>query len=698
MKRLFVSAALLPLAYAASASAETKITTATTTPVQTATVANGARDDLTVEATGSIKPTTSGAAVTLNSSNAVKSSGTVGFDTGVNNSTALLVLGGNTGSVSNSGVLLSTEDYTPTDTDNDGDLDGLFAQGSNRVGLRVTGPGAFTGDIRNEAAGSISIEGNDSAGILMDTRLNGSLINGGAVSVIGDRSVGISATDISVNADINGTVQVRGEASNGVVLGDVGGAVRMQGVISVTGYRDTTRFIDSVRAKLDADDLKQGGAGLKVVGNVAGGVILDTRPADNDANDTDEDDDGVADASEGNASINVVGAAPAIAIGAADRATTIGLVGAGDKAYGLVIKGEAVGSGLQDGVASTGVRIGEAGGGVTTIVNGINILGGRVSATSYGADVTAQGGAATGLLINQNGVVPALRNSGTIEAILANGSQDARAVVDLSGSLSLVENTGVIRALSTPRTGSTNAGQAIALDLRANVSGATVRQTKATSTSTPAILGDVLFGSGADRLEIQGGTLTGAMGFGTGADTLVIDAGGVVTGRLTDTDGRLDVSVGGRPPGGDQHRGDPDFLAVPGRQKRAGGHGRRGDRRRDAGQRLGRDDRRLGRAVRPEPRLAAAGGQVLRDHPLERAHRAGRHGHPGRRAVPLHRVPAQRRQRGLCGHPPEDRHRAWSQSVGRRSLRRGVRQPRQERLDRERDPLAEDKRGLPRGL
>jgi hypothetical protein len=50
MNRLFVSAALLPLVWAAAAHAETKITTAVTAPVKTSTAtAAGTSDDLTVD-------------------------------------------------------------------------------------------------------------------------------------------------------------------------------------------------------------------------------------------------------------------------------------------------------------------------------------------------------------------------------------------------------------------------------------------------------------------------------------------------------------------------------------------------------------------------------------------------------------------------------------------------------------------------
>jgi len=140
MNRLFVSAALLPLVWAAAAQAETKIATAVTVPVKTSTAtAAGAPDDLTVDTTGSVKPTVPGAAVTLDSNNKVSNLGVIAL-TGVSDAIGVLVLGGRTGSVSNGAAISILEDYTPTDADSDGDLDGPFAQGSNRFGIRVTGP------------------------------------------------------------------------------------------------------------------------------------------------------------------------------------------------------------------------------------------------------------------------------------------------------------------------------------------------------------------------------------------------------------------------------------------------------------------------------------------------------------------------------------------------------------------------------
>lgn len=540
MKRLFVSAAALPLLYAATAHAETKISTTTTAPIATATASGGAADDVTIESAGSIALSDPGAAVTLNSNNSVANAGKIAFNN-VSGARGVAALGGFAGSIANTGSISLLEDYDATDTDGDGDIDGPFAQGSDRVGILVSGAAPFVGSIAN--SGAIAVEGNDSAGIRVDGRLSGSLNSSGTVTVVGDRSVGIAASAVDGDVTVSGGVSAVGQDAVGLSLGDVVGGVKIQGGVTATGYGSTTRLADAARAKLDADDLLQGGAAVRIAGSVGRGVLLDAPPDETNPDSADDDNDGVPDASEGTAAVYAFGAAPALDIGAA-AATTLGRVGTGDYGYGLVIRGgEAAAYGVNDGVAATAVRIGQDGGGRTVIEGGIHVLGGKITALAYGADVAAQGGAATALLVNANAEVPSLRNSGVISATLSGGSQDARAIVDLSGGLALVENLGAISAVTTPKAGSTHIGQAIAIDLSANTSGAVVRQTLAASTSTPSIVGDVRFGSGADRLELLGGTLVGDMSFGAGRDTLVLDNGASATGAIIDSDGLLDVTV-----------------------------------------------------------------------------------------------------------------------------------------------------------
>lgn len=540
MKRLFVSAALLPLALASVARAETKITTAVTTPLSTSTANGGAPDDLTIDTAGSVKPTTAGAAVTLDSNNKVTNNGAISFND-VDNATGVLVKGGHTGSVTNAGTITVSEDVTIPDTDNDGFPDGPAAQGSNRFGIHVIGAGGLTGDIVNTTAGTISIKGNDSAGIAVETLLSGNLVNQGTVSVTGDRAIGISTQHVIGNVQVLGPVTVSGVGSQAVVLGDVDGRVQLQNAITSSGYKTTARLADAARALLGADDLQQGGSTVSITGNVGGGVLLD-RPPTLDPNNADVDGDGIPDTQESTAVITSFAAAPALDIGSV-HATTLGVVGTGENAYGLVIKGTVSGQGVNDGVGATAIRIGQAGGGTTTVTGGINNIGGAITAAAFGADVKANGGDATAVLINANGVVPAVVNAGTISATLTGGSQNAAAIVDKSGTLGLVDNIGTISASATPAANSTNVGQAIAIDARANTTGVLVRQTLATATSTPSITGDVLLGSGADRVQLSGGTLTGALSFGGGADSLQIDSGGTFTGALSEVGGGLSVNV-----------------------------------------------------------------------------------------------------------------------------------------------------------
>jgi hypothetical protein len=534
MKRLFVSAAVLPLLSAGLAHAETKISTATTSPVATATLAAGQPDDLTIEAAGSIKPQPAGVAVTLNSNNQVKNAGAIGFNN-LDNSTGILVLSGHTGGVTNTGTISLLEDYTAEDADKDGDLDGPLSKRTNLFGVHLTGPSAFTGTIANGAGGQITVEGNNSAGMLLESRLVGNLLNAGTVTVVGDASTGVGASSVSGDVRVTGAIAVQGENSVGLALGDVDGAVQVQSAVSATGFRNVQRVGDDARGKLDADDLKVGGPAVRISGNVGHGLLFDRPPADNDTANTDEDGDGVDDASEGSALISTLGSAPALEI-AADHDIAVGAVGTGDNAFGFVNKGKVIADGLNDGFAATTVRIGDATGGHVTIAGGINNLGGTIAANAYVAGATA-------VLLNPTAVVGTLRNSGVIDAAQNGGQADARGVVDLSGTLTLIENTALIRATVTPKAGQPAAGKAIAIDLSANTTGATVRQTKVNASSAPAIVGEVRLGSGDDRMEILGGSLTGALSFGAGADTLNLDGGAVVTGRVSDTDGRLTVNV-----------------------------------------------------------------------------------------------------------------------------------------------------------
>lgn len=566
--RLLLLAAASPLCLAAGvARAETAISTTVTTPIATATAASGARDDVRVTASGVVKPA-GGAAVTLNSNNNVTLEGAVTI-ADANGATGLAILGGNTGEAKVSGAISVDESTEAKDTDNDGDLDGPFATGSGRYGIRLTGAQPFQGSI-TRTAGAIVVEGNDSAGISLEAGLGGALRSAGSISVTGDRSYGVHATaPVAGDVLLTGPINVLGKDSVGVALDDnVGGRLVLGHSVTATGYRYATRPSDAATAKLDADDLLQGGPAVRIAGDVAGGVLIDAPPPDLNASDPDEDKDGVPDAQETTGTLSVFGAAPALLVGSASRAVRLGVAGTGVDAYGLVIKGVVQSAGVYDGVSSTGVQIGGLGGAVA-VDGGIRVTG-SVTAAAVKADATALrlgAGATAPALVNAGTLkaqataadavnvravrvdagasVASLNNTGAIVAAIAGTKGSATAVLDAAGSLRTITNTNQISATITPAAaGTAVAGQAIALDLRANTGGVTVRQQANSSTSvTPAIVGDVLFGLGAARLELTAGTLDGAVAFGLGADALVIDGGARMTGALTDAGGGLGVDI-----------------------------------------------------------------------------------------------------------------------------------------------------------
>ena len=542
MRKLLAATCLTPLSFAflpAFAGAETVISTAVTTPVLTST----GNDDVRISSTGSVKPA-NGVAVTIDSNDSVKNEGTIQI-TGANNSVGILANTGLTGNITNSGAITLDEAYTPTDTDSDGDLDGPFAQGTGRFGILVLSGGTFTGNITN--SGNITVEGNSSAGIAIDSTLAGNIsTTGGAINVIGDNSVGLRAAAVNGNVSLtNGTIAVKGANAVGVQLsGDISGALVIQNTVNTTGYRSIVAPADP--SKLDADDLLQGGSAVIVGGNVAGGIVFDTRPTDSSTTDTDEDDDGILDSQEGIASINSFGSAPAVQIGTASQAVTVGAAASSSAGHGLVVKGGINGSGVYKGISATGLSVG--GLGQTVNIAGGATISGTITAKAVEANATAVrigtgatvpeivvsgtvradgGGTASttaqAILIDTGATVSTIRNSGSIIANLGGTAGIATAIIDKSGGLNLVENSGSITATGTG---------AVAIDLSANSGGATVRQLAVASTlPAPAINGQIKFGSGNDILDIADGAVNGDVSFGGGSNSLLLSGDGRMTGN-----------------------------------------------------------------------------------------------------------------------------------------------------------------------
>lgn len=579
-RKLLATVAAAPLlALATASTAEVTITTATTTPVTTATAAASGPDNIRITSAGSLKPTAAGPAVTVNSNNTFTNEGTISTED-VSDSIGVLVLGGFSGGVTNTATISLTDTFTPTDTDGDGDVDGAFATGQNRYGIRVTGPGAFTGTIANNAGGAITVDGADSRGISIETTLAGQLVNGGAITMTGERVYGIRSTAaIGGGLTMTGTVSTQGRDAVGVAMdGDVGGQVRVQGSILTYGYRYLDRpFLATDRAKLDADDLYQSGSALRIAGNVGGGLLLDGPPADLIADDgkddttadSDEDNDGVADSAEGSAAITVYGGAPAVMIGSDTRSVTLGVTGQSSQLnWGIVNKGAITASGVYDGVATTGMQIGGSTGQATVITNGMNNAG-SIEASSFEANATGlrltagaqvstlTGGgsisafttsegavAARGLLIEQGASMTNLIVGGGITAGVSGEKGSATAIEDRSGTLRSIQNTGRIIAAITPTddaddkddadndaTNEVVTGRAIAIDVRAASGGVTILQQGVTDgdDGKDGIADPDADGDGVDDLDEPG--IVGDILFGAKDDSLFV-SNGTVNGAI----------------------------------------------------------------------------------------------------------------------------------------------------------------------
>ncbi|MEQ6332894.1 autotransporter domain-containing protein [Sphingobium sp. MK2] len=547
-------ASVLVAITAAQAMAETTIGTATTAAVKTSTVANGAPDDITISSAGSIT-LTSGTAVTIDSNNKVSNAGTITIND-ANDVTGILITPGTTGAITNSGTINLTEDYTATDSDSDGDIDGPFAKGTNKKGIWLQTGAPHIGDLTH--SGSITIEGNQSSGIRLDGALTGNLSTSGTISVTGDNGHGVLVNDVIGNVTLRGSTTAVG--ANGIgaaLLGDINGALKIQGSIVSTGYRTTTRPSDVT--KLDADDLLQGGSAVVIAGNVTGGIIFDVPPTLDDK-DTDIDDDGLTDSTEGSASVITYGSAAAVQIGAADSDTDIGAVVANASGYGLIVNGGIGGYGIYDGVAANGLVIGGLGGDVD-IAKGM-LVKGTVAAISYDSDATAlrlgsgakadivdisgtigatgsskENTSARGLVIDSGATVGSIKISGTVAASALDDEKGAAvAIIDSSGTLSSLSNTGRISALG----GLTNT----AIDLSANDSGVTVTQALASATaSTPQIVGDIRLGSGNDVMTISAGSITGNVSLGAGNDALTLSGSSSLTGNVAFGTGAVDLTL-----------------------------------------------------------------------------------------------------------------------------------------------------------
>jgi hypothetical protein len=382
-----LAVALAGVAAGPAKAEDVTISTATTTPLSTSDpVAGGAvaAGDITVASGGNITVTDGQTAITVDSSNDVTiASGGRLTSSDQDNVTGILIEGGNSGTITNGGQISLTETYVGEDDDDDGDLDGPLAESVNLHGIRLQSGPAFIGEITN--SGTISIEGNQSYGIRLDTLLDsdatfdGSLTNTGSINVVGDDSyavaiLGDASGGAAGDVHIAGVINVRGENSTGLLVdGQIDGALTINGTWTVTGYRAAVRPGED--DEFDADDMLQSGAAIHIRHNVAGGVTLQGIGSENDL---DDDDDGLEegddDETNDNATVSITmyGAAPGLLVEAEAGENLV--LGVNDAGYGLQVRGGIISNGVFDGITSTSMSLrGDSAAAMVTVNGGISV-------------------------------------------------------------------------------------------------------------------------------------------------------------------------------------------------------------------------------------------------------------------------------------------------------------------------------------
>jgi Autotransporter beta-domain len=670
-KLLVAAASLAPLILVAGiARAQVEISSATTTPVVTATASTPPPATLDISSSGSVGLTTNnGVAVTINSNTVVTNEGEIG-STDISPAIGVQLVGGNTGSFTSTGTILVTESYQAPTDNNNGLLTGVYAEGNHRTGLQVIGPGSYNGGIT--ITGAVTVHGNNSLGVDIEAPITGSFltqtvspttfnssttvtVTEGSINVLGNGSIGLY---IAPTGGVGGNMQINSITANGgqaagvftqgaLINGTVGGTINVSGTVSATGYRTTVRSTDpTLEATYTLQELQQSGSAVTIGGRVNGGVILSAPPLILSTTNPDLDANGVPDAQQTTGEITVDGSAPALVIGVGTQNAFLGVVGAGNgitvpgpngilsvggaNTYGLVIQGSVIGDGVFDPidtpnlggpilgiVTGTGLQIGTGSPTFTAVIAGGILNTGLIEGEAFQASATAihftEGGqtpqivndgsifatsvqVTTGvptqgfkpvnvyaILLDPGANLTSITNNSTIEANVTGtggaGATNVGAIVDRSGSLSTINNTGSIIAQAVQTElgqqmpiGPNNNGQTVAIDLSHGAGPQFLTQTlntnnpvsaaysqtttytvgqfvnfegqvyeALTTVSTaqdpvdfptlwrpvgalaPSIVGNIFFGSGGTTMTINAGTVSSAViNLGPGANTLTI--------------------------------------------------------------------------------------------------------------------------------------------------------------------------------
>jgi len=480
-------------------------------PVATATASNNTPGDITIDSGGSVT-LDSGTAVTINSSNTVTNNGTI--TTGGAGSTAVLIDGS-----------------TPINMtlNNVGTISSTNSTGPGNYGVRLMG-GPVQGTINLGTASNVTVAGANSFGVSIESPFTGAItLNSVVVS-------GTGSTAISITAPVVGAVTLTGTSSASIGMGTgfistapITGALANNGTVNA-GVEQTTNS-DGTIAPAAA-----GKATMWIGANVTGGFVntgtvagvagttgllvqpVNTAPQNIELSPVGSGNDNFGIVNRGVISSSSLSGAPATAVDISGT-TISGTPYTVKIDNGLVSQANASISASAAGATATGIHVG-AGATVPTIIN-------QGSITS---SVSSSNGTAYGVLIATGGNVQSLTNSGTIKAAGFGAGQLSFGIVDASGTLTSIANSGTITADTS------NGATGVAIDLAAGTTPQTV-------SNAGTISGDIIFGTGGGTYSANSGTLSGLLSFGGGASAVQLAGTSLFTGPITVSAGSLGVTL-----------------------------------------------------------------------------------------------------------------------------------------------------------
>lgn len=545
-------ALLVPVAADA---ADVTISNSRTTPIESATADGSSAGNVQINDGGSVTVST-GPAVTLNSDNTFINLGTVEV-TSSNGAVGVRIEGGHTGSFSSSGIV----DAVVLDDDD-------VAIGTGNIAVWVTGSSSFIGNISFEEGSSAAAGGTNAVMLAIETGVTGDIYVDGYLSTLGTNATTINvlaSVDGNITLGAEGTLYASGEGTRVLFIdAPLSGALNIGGAVTISGLQSNVDY--------DPDDdgvynYPMAEFGIGIAASLGNGFETTT--------------DAVLSATYTYTGVLI---SPAIATTPAD--ITLGIIDPGTIIYGFWNQGNISATAGIEGSNITALRIeGFDNGSIyTTYIESGMLNAGSINANAY-RDATAtaisfgtyastpalvsdgtisaySSGAETAsayaVLIESGASLPSINNTSSLSATAYADDAYAYGIVDLSGTLLNVTNSGTMLVSATSTADVDNPGDddvdgdvgdgarvVIVLDL-SYASGATTIANSGSITGT-TLLSDqndtLTLSDDGDATETTWSAWNGLIEFAGGDDTFTLSGAGVFTGSITKTSGTLAIDV-----------------------------------------------------------------------------------------------------------------------------------------------------------